>query len=129
MRILCDTNVIVSAFATSGSCHDVIDHAIHHHELLYTPAILHECESVFKNKFQYPESFIDKIASFIKKRFIEGKTAVEIDKVCRDHDDDYVLADALINNINVIITGDKDLLELRIYKDIRIINPKEYWNL
>jgi predicted nucleic acid-binding protein len=40
-----------------------------------------------------------------------------------------VLADAVINEIEVIITGDKDLLDLKNYKGIKIISPKEYWNL
>ena len=52
-----------------------------------------------------------------------------VENVCRDPNDNQVLADALVNKIEILITGDKDLLELKKYKGIKIISPKAYWNL
>lgn len=41
--------------------------------------------------------------------------------VCRDPDDDHVLACALAAQATVIVSGDKDLLDLQPYKGIPIL--------
>ena len=129
MRILFDTNVLVAAFIRGGSSYDVIEQAIHEHKIYYTTFIIAEFRRVFKNKFHYPGSIINEFVVFIENFFIKGNTADTIENICRDSDDDQVLADAAINRIEVIVTGDKDLLVLKTHKGIRIIHPDEYWNL
>lgn len=129
MRILFDTNVLVSAFVTGGSSYEVIEHAIHKGEIYYTVFISDEFRRIFKDKFHYPEPVINEFVSFIHKFFLKGDTAETVPDICRDSDDNQVLADAVINGIDVIITGDKDLLVLKNYKGIAIIHPIGYWNL
>ena len=129
MRILFDTNVLVAAFLRGGSSYDVIEQAIHGQEIYYTTFIIAEFRRVFKDKFHYPGSIINEFVVFIEKFFIKGNTADVIENICRDPEDDQVLADGVINGVNVIITGDKDLLDLKTHKGIRIIHPNEYWNL
>jgi len=129
MKILFDTNVLVAAFLRSGSSYDVIEQAIHEHEIYYTTFIIGEFRRVFKDKFHYTALVVNEFVVFIEKFFIKGVTAVAIENICRDSDDDQVLADAIINKIDIIITGDKDLLDLKTHKGIRIIHPNEYWNL
>ena len=129
MRILFDTNVLVAAFLSGGSSYDVIEQAIHGQEIYYTTFIIAEFRRVFKDKFHYPGSIINEFVVFIEKFFIKGITADVIENICRDSENDQVLADGVINGVNVIITGDKDLLDLKTHKGIRIIHPNEYWNL
>ena len=129
MKILFDTNVLISAFMASGSCYDVIDNSIHGHELYCTPSIINEFRKVFKDDFHYPEEVINQFIRFIDKFFIKGDAASAIDNVCRDADDNQILADALANGIEILITGDKDLLDLKRYKGVKIISPREYWKL
>ena len=45
--------------------------------------------------------------------------------VCRDLDDDHVLACALAAKADLIVTGDADLLNLREYQGIRIVAAVE----
>jgi predicted nucleic acid-binding protein len=45
--------------------------------------------------------------------------------VCRDPDDDAVLALALAAQADLIVSGDEDLLALRHYQDIPILNPAQ----
>ena len=129
MKIIFDTNVLVSAFMTGGNCCDVIDHSIDGHRLYYTNFIIDEFKKVFKDNFHYPETVIYQFIRFINKFFIEGDSAPAVDNVCRDPKDNQLIADAVINNIEVIITGDKDLLDLKTCKGVKIISPKEYWKL
>jgi uncharacterized protein len=45
--------------------------------------------------------------------------------VCRDPDDDAVLALALAAQVNFIVSGDNDLLDLQAFESIRIVTPAE----
>ena len=112
-----------------GACYDIINHSIDEHEICYTAFILEEFINVFKDNFHYPEFVIKQFVQFIHKFFIKGDTAGAIDNICRDPDDNQILADAAINKIEAIITGDNDLLDLGNYKGIKIISPREYWSL
>lgn len=42
-------------------------------------------------------------------------TPVEIPNVCRDPDDDEILAIAIAGNADAVVTGDSDLLAIRRY--------------
>lgn len=48
-----------------------------------------------------------------------------IARLSRDPDDDHVIACALAANASLIVSGDRDLLDLRSYKGIRIINAAD----
>jgi predicted nucleic acid-binding protein len=47
--------------------------------------------------------------------------------VCRDHDDDLVLATALAGECAAILTGDQDLLILDPFRGIRMLAPSAFW--
>jgi predicted nucleic acid-binding protein len=49
--------------------------------------------------------------------------------VCRDADDDWILAAALEAKADIIVTGDNDLLVLQSFQNIGIIKPNEFWSL
>jgi putative PIN family toxin of toxin-antitoxin system len=46
--------------------------------------------------------------------------------VCRDEDDDNVLATALAAKAEIILTGDKDLLTLKAFAGIIILSPRQF---
>lgn len=46
--------------------------------------------------------------------------------VCRDEDDDNILALAVTGNCALIITGDKDLLVLKQFDKVEILSPGEF---
>jgi len=45
--------------------------------------------------------------------------------VCRDPDDDAVLALGVAANVDLIVSGDKDLLTLKSFQGIAIVTPAE----
>jgi len=49
--------------------------------------------------------------------------------VVRDEKDDIILAAAVGGNAKYLITGDDDLLTLKIYRDIRMISPVDLLQL
>ena len=50
-------------------------------------------------------------------------------RVCRDEDDDVVLATALAGIADVIVTGDEDLLVLKKFRGIEILSPRQFLKL
>jgi predicted nucleic acid-binding protein len=48
--------------------------------------------------------------------------------VCRDPDDDWILATAVTGGCVCIVTGDRDLLDLESYHDIPILAPGSFWS-
>lgn len=52
--------------------------------------------------------------------------AVLFERVCRDADDNNVLAAALSGNCVCLVTGDRDLLVLGQYQKIAILAPASF---
>ena len=46
--------------------------------------------------------------------------------VCRDSDDDWVLATAITGAAEAIVTGDDDLLSLEAHQGVRIMTPRRF---
>ncbi|MFH1958346.1 MAG: putative toxin-antitoxin system toxin component, PIN family [bacterium] len=129
MRIFFDTNVIISAIVTMGGSFGVIKDSVYKHEIFYTDYLLKETRKILTSKFPLPDKIINGAVSLIRRYFIKGKTAEKAAEVCRDPDDNQLLADAVVNKIEIFVTGDKDLLVLKEYQGVRIIPPKDYWTL
>lgn len=47
-------------------------------------------------------------------------------QVCRDPDDDNILAAALSGPCDCVVTGDKDLLVLKRYEGVAIYSPRDF---
>jgi uncharacterized protein len=58
--------------------------------------------------------------------FVEPDCIIEI---CRDPKDDKFLELAKFVGAHFIVTGDKDLLEIREFKDVKIVNLAEFFEL
>jgi len=129
VRLFFDTNVIISAIVSRGLSFDVIKDSVYKHEGFYTDYLLKETRKVLSSKFPLSDETVKGAVSLIKKYFTKGKTSYKVDKICRDPEDNQILADVAANEIDILITGDKDLLVLKNYKTTKIILPVDYWKL
>jgi len=68
--------------------------------------------------------FIEKLRKICK--LTPGNPLLE--NVCRDPDDDWFLACAKEAEADVMVSGDKDLLTLEKYEEIRIIDARSFLN-
>ena len=128
MRILFDTNVLVAGAITAGSCKDLLEHCLVRHVLLTSPALVAEFRETLSHKLRVPPTRREEALRFVQEEFVclEDAPALAV-AVCRDPDDDVVLAVAVAGQCDCIVTGDKDLLELERYEGIPILSPSAFW--
>ena len=127
MRIVFDTNVLISAFITRGASHEVFEHCLLSHDVFVSDYILSEVETVLRDKFSFPAREINGILVYLKKHLVSIGVSKLVEPICRDREDDSILACAQSAEADCLITGDEDLLVLREFKDARIIRPADFW--
>ena len=126
MRIVLDTNVLIAAFISRGVCHQLLEHCVRNHDLVTSEFILNEVRVKLIEKFKHPPETSEEVVKLISSR-MKVVTPTPLDApVCRDADDDNILATAATGNCKCLITGDKDLLVLKSFRDIDIISPSDF---
>ena len=128
MKALFDTNVLLAAFLTEGVCEKLLTRARKRHfDLITCPFILHEFDRILVRKFsatkQEKEAALALIAEAAKETVNPSEAPAG---ACRDKDDDSVLACAVEAAAEYLVTGDKDLLHMKMFKGIRIVTPREF---
>ena len=130
MRVFLDTNVLVSGFATRGLCADVIRLVLAEHQFITGEVVLAELKRVLKQKIQLPAEQIEEILAFLENQTVQPKPKSLPSLQVRDEDDQWVLASALAAKADVLVTGDKDLLDVAgQVSDLTITDPRGFWNL
>jgi putative PIN family toxin of toxin-antitoxin system len=129
VRVFLDTNVLVSAFATRGLCADVFRHIVAEHTLVTGEVVLKELRRVLRTRIKLPARTVDAIEDFLREYEVTPKPEKAADVDVRDPDDRWVLASALSAKVDVLVTGDRDLLELGRNAPLRILDPRGFWNL
>ena len=129
MRVFLDTNVLVSAFATRGLCADVLRTVLTEHELIVSALVLSELERVLQTRIGVPGPTVQAIITFLS-RFPEAPVPTDMPPLpIRDPDDRPILAAALGADVDVFITGDRELLALEGQVELTITDPRGFWNL
>ena len=131
MKAVFDTNVLIAAFLTEGICAKLLIRARRRDfDLVLCDGILQEFKRVLKKKFaasphEMSEALI--ILSAVVQDIL-GQTD-SIAPISRDSDDDLILACARDAVADYVVTGDEDLLVIKNYEGISILNPREFEKL
>ena len=129
MRVFLDTNVLVSAFATRGLCADVLRHVLADHRLVVGEVVLEEFRRTLRDKFGVPPAQVQAIEELLREHEVVPTPQVAASAPARDPDDQWVVASALAGAADLLVTGDKDLLELGGHAPLPILDPRGFWNL
>jgi len=129
VRTLLDTNVIISAILFGGVPREILVAATRGRiQIVTSPVLLDELEDLLVEKFRFSAD-----AARATRTEIEALADVvepgDLPDVCRDPDDNEVLGAAATGAAEVIVTGDRDLLELSSFEDIRLLRPAQYARL
>jgi putative PIN family toxin of toxin-antitoxin system len=131
VRAVFDTNVLVAAFLTEGICSTLLLRARRGEcELVLSTDIIKEFERTLRRKFLVSQSEMSDVRKVLAEATLDVFQKVNpIAPVCRDPDDDRILACAREAHADYIVTGDQDLLVLKRYGTTRIVTPRDFESL
>lgn len=126
MKIVLDTNVLIAALIARGVCHELLEHCVLRHTVVTSDFILEETQEKLIEKFGYPAELAAEAVGLLRTRMKVVSESALTSPVCRDPDDDNILAAAISGDCDCIITGDKDLLVLKKYEGVDIFSPRDF---
>lgn len=129
MKVFLDTNVLVSSFITRGLCADIFRIILSEHDLILCTYVLTELEDVLKRKIDLPDKQITSILQYLRTFEIITNHTPPTKIELRDKNDIPVISAALNSHSDIIVTGDKDLLEVSEKYGIKIITPRTFFQL
>lgn len=131
VRAVIDTNVLLSGLLWRAAPHDLLEQVRSGKLMLASSsALMAELADVIgRVKF---DTILARSNTSRERTLDEVRRLAEVVKppplpepVCRDPDDDYVLALAIAAPVDFIVSGDDDLLSLNQYQGIPIVSPAE----
>jgi putative PIN family toxin of toxin-antitoxin system len=127
LRVVFDTNIFISAFVIpGGKAEEVYLRVLRgDFDLCSSVAILTETAQKLREKFGWPEYQIVRLLKAISKVATVIKTRPHL-HVLADEPDNRILECAVEAAADFIVTGDKHLLTLKNFQDIRIITFPTY---
>lgn len=129
MRVFLDTNVLISAFIARGLSSEIFRLIVKEHHLVLGNTIINEFKRVLSKKFKIKQNEVDEILDFLKSfetcTYSGEKSPIELS----DKDDEKVLANAIKSKSEILVTGDKDLLEIKKNLSIKILSPRDFIQL
>lgn len=125
-KIVNDTNVWLSALYFSGKPAQIV-HRIEEKSLISVTSspILEELKDKMIVDFQTPVFAANATISYIRS-ISEFVPLLGKDYGLRDEADNMVLETAVVGKCKYLITGDKDLLTLQKYKNIKVVTPSQF---
>lgn len=130
MKIVLDTNQLISAFFWNGNERKVLEKCrAKELVLLISPDILGELDTVLDRKFSVPEG---KRAEYSKNIILVSRLVFpnkRIEAIKADPTDNRILECAVDGGADYIVSGDKHLLDLREYKGIKILKAKTFLSI
>ena len=131
MRIMIDTNVFISIVVfKSKMLGKMLTDICEEHTLVLSSYILEELTNVIKSKFPEKAAAMDGI--FFNMPFETEYTPHILPKhdffKIRDPKDEKIIYSAITADVDILITGDKDFLDIEITRP-RILTPSDFLKL
>ena len=128
-RVVIDTNVLISGlFSTTSTPAKAVEKAATKAQLIVTMETLRELiEKLHSPKFdryvrrERRDARLERVASLVE--IIDVLQSI---RASRDPKDDKFLEAAVNGRANVIVTSDRDLLDLHPFRGIAIVTPADY---
>ncbi len=128
MRVFLDTNVLVSALATRGLCADLYERLLTEHEVVIAEPVVAEVLDILQRKFKAGAELLVKVEDELRLlEIVPAQTSVPILPI-KDLDDPWIVACALVAEIDFFVTGDTELLDLAEWQGLVIISPRTCWD-
>ena len=126
-RVVFDTNILVSALVFPGGRGEAALRRIIEQtdQLVLSRPIVDELLDVLARKFARDAEELAHVAVFVTELAVVVAPKRRL-RVVKDDPDNRILGCAVAGRAEVIVTGDKVLLALKLYEKIRILTLREY---
>jgi predicted nucleic acid-binding protein len=115
----------LSAILVPGTCREFLKERALLHAWFTAPGLATELAERLADKLGLPPERTPLYLVYQRRARLVSPLSLPA-RVCRDPDDDLVLATALAAQADVIITGDKDLLTLKTHGGVRLRSPRQF---
>jgi putative PIN family toxin of toxin-antitoxin system len=127
MRVVADTNILISAFLFGGLPRIFVDLELSGaFGLVTSHALLEELDEKLRGKFAMPEAKAQAFLTLLKRQATVTNPSIVLDAVPGDPDDNRVLECALAGQADFIVSGDKHLLRLGSHAGIVIFTVRQF---
>jgi len=130
IKVVLDTNILISAIVFGGKPRKVLESAIKGEiEFVLTEEIIEEMRGVLEGKkFQYPAEISDLIIHELEALAEIVKPKHKITVIEKDPEDNRVLECAHESRADLIVSGDMYLLEIQDFQGTKILTPEAFLN-
>jgi len=125
VRVVFDTNVVVAGIVAEGLCREILEIHMPEHTAILSQVLWDELLSTLRKTFRLAPDDLP-ITGLYRQHAEWCEPTALTEVVCRDPDDDWVLATALAGNAEAIVSGDADLLTLGRHSGIQILSPRQF---
>lgn len=128
VKVVLDTNILISAFGFSGKPREIFLLILEKEKKIQgviSPVLLAELNEVILKKFPKLEPQLPFIEKQLKNKFLVVKPK-KILHIVKDEDDNRVLEAAVEGSCSYIVTGDKELLNLQSFQEIKIVTADQF---
>lgn len=124
MRIVLDTNVIISAIIRNGKPRKLLRIGIDDkYEILLSKEMLEEISSVLQRpKFKMTKDKVHHVVSALTMSSEVVTVTSNFKAIKNDPDDDIIINTAHDGKADYIVSGDDDILNLENFRGIRIVS-------
>lgn len=125
MKVVFDTNVVVAGIVAEGLCREILEIHVPEHDVILSQVLWEELVVTLRRKFRLTPDDLPILALY-RQHASWCEPAKRAEAVCRDPDDNWVLATALAGQADAIVSGDADLLTLDRYSGIEVLSPRQF---
>lgn len=128
MKVFLDTNVIASATATRGLCADVLRMVIEFHVLVVSQHLIEELRRILKDKFGASSEMIADTVWLLRQDTIIANSMPLADLPLKDPADVAIVSSAINGDADILVTGDKEMLNLKRVGRTQIVTVRQFWD-
>lgn len=130
VKVVIDTNVLVSAILFGGNPEQVLDSVEEGKiKILISEEILEEFKEVLQRKFGFSLDIVEVTVSAIKGISTLVTPTQRLNVIKKKENDNRILECAVEGKVQYIVSGDKrHLLPLKEYQGMKILSPAKFLN-
>ena len=132
IRVVLDTNILISSLLFKGELSRIVQLW---QEGKIVPILSKETFNELRAVLEYPKFYLSRaeIKSIIEHEILPFFEVVNVSEhgrgACRDPGDDKFISCAISGNADFIVTGDKNLSDLKKYRFVKIIHASDFMKM